>query len=85
MYEEIIDYKSDPYFFYKERDNKKTNTVRKHDFSDERVRKLLAMANSGIYGYIRITNSENNHQFFTRMITDVTVFKDLLIISWRGV
>ena len=75
----LIEFKSDPHFFFLERDGLKPNTVRKDDPDDERFVSL----DRGEPKKIRIRNSGNPSWVFTREITDVSYWNGFWIISWK--
>lgn len=78
-------FKSKSPFFEKERDGVKPNTVRKIDLSDERFIDLIVWNRNGFkFGdiTIEIFNEEGNDSF-TRDIEDISIWNDLMIISWR--
>ena len=60
----------------------KNNTIRKKNIADIRHLSLIGDMNSNSYGKITIQNEETQQEF-TRKITDVTIYDDYLIISWR--
>ncbi len=79
---ETVEFKSDPYFFWKEKDNLKCNTERVFISKEEEkhfVNSMFGLLN------IRIKNAETL-EFFTRTICDIS-YEELLgthlyIISW---
>ena len=77
-----VRFKSIPINYDKEVDGRKPNTLREKDLDDERHRILGASMISGEYGQIAIENTET-HNMFIRDITDVTEWKEWLIISWK--
>ncbi len=74
----MVSFKSIPAMFEKEKCGVKPNTVRDIDMFDERFTRLI----DGDSRVIRIENSETGESF-QRPITDVTVWKDLMMISWK--
>jgi hypothetical protein len=80
----IVQFKSLPMFFFKEKDGAKPNTIRLVDYSDERFKALLGISPPK---YIRITNSESPKWTFKRKITDISTWEvgglKVAIISWK--
>ena len=74
----MISFKSIPQMFEKERDGRKPNTIREMDEFDNRF-KLLAESKAHL---ITIVNTETQ-EAFTRKITDVSIWKNIMIISWE--
>ena len=74
----MVTFKSIPEMFEKEKDGRKPNTVRKIDEMDERFRKLF----EDDCRIICIKNTRTD-EIFQRVITDVSVWEDIMIISWR--
>jgi hypothetical protein len=81
MRNEIVRFKSAPVFYQKEESGRKPNIVRKLPIGKYRERMLRSLG-FGDYGHIVITNSETK-KIFTRRVTDVTFWKDCVIISWK--
>lgn len=79
----IIDFKSTPANYEKECDGRKTNTIREIDIFDERFVNLALMHKNNDYGKIRIKNTKTCEAFI-RKITDITLWKGCLLISWRN-
>jgi len=81
-----IRFKSIPEMWEKEFDGRKPNTVRKIDYIDGRFCKLLSYVKDCTSfswdGLIEIKNTETQ-EIFKRRITDVSIWKDLMIISWK--
>lgn len=78
-------FKSNEDYWYKERINAKCNTVRKIDLDDIRFRELIAWAEIGWNDgdiQIIIQSCDDEHIYFTRDITDISIWNDLMIISW---
>lgn len=73
----MVKFKSLPEFYFKEKRGLKPNTVREIDYRDERFTKLI----EGKERYITIENTKTK-ECFTRFISDVSVHKNLMIISW---
>lgn len=76
-----INFKSNPIMYAKESTGRKNNTVRKLPDDQERIN-LLTNWNPGNTLFIEITNSENDKLCFKRMITDITYWNGVWIISW---
>lgn len=78
-----IAFKSKPFYFKKERDGEKPNTIREVDLKDQRFQELhnRSLGKSGL-GVIRIINAATG-EWFERKITDVSYFKNWVIISWK--
>ncbi len=74
----MVMFKSIPEMFKKEISGIKPNTVRKIDEFDERFKKLA----EGDCRIISIVNTETE-EVFQRIITDVSIWGDLMIISWE--
>jgi hypothetical protein len=74
-------------YFFKERNGKKPNTIRKVDWKDKRFQ-ALAKA-KGKFGkinrpkFITIVEAANKKLHFTRRITDVSFWDGFCIISWK--
>ena len=84
METEIIEFKSFPAFYDKEKSGVKNNTVRvASNMDDERFKVLRYWFHSQKYGKIRIVNSESGESF-TRQIRDVTFWMDMWIITWES-
>jgi len=73
-----VEFKSDKQFFWAEESGDKSNTVREIDLEDERFKSLI----SGDAKKIKITSTDNINANFTRKISNVCIWKDLMIISW---
>ena len=71
--------------FRKERLGLKPNTVR--EISDEVEikiwQKFFTEWGAGVTKYIKIRNYSSTMFGFTRRITDITPFKELVVISWN--
>ena len=72
--------------YKKEHTGLKSNTIREINNKDELIkwRKFVAEWGQGIIKYITIHNYSSTMFKFTRRITDITPFKDLVIISWNS-
>lgn len=81
----IVDFKSVSPFFEKEHIGVKPNTVREINLSEDKFQDLLMMYNFGIYGWIRIKKDSKNEKFpfFERRIEDISIWNNLMIISWK--
>lgn len=71
-------FKSIPIMFNKEKNGLKPNTIREIDEFDDRFRKLAEFETN----LITIKNSETG-ETFTRKITDISIWKNIMIISWK--
>lgn len=74
----MVIFKSIPTMFHKEISGIKPNTVREIDKNDNRF-KLLAESKAHL---ITIVNTETQ-EAFTRKIKDVSICKNIMIISWE--
>lgn len=72
----IIELKSIPEYYLKEKFGSKQNTVRLTDDWTEQRWKLFNQSK-----FIRIINTDTK-EFFIRKISDKTIYKNLAIISW---
>jgi len=77
--EKIINFKSCPEFYEKEKDGRKPNTERFFDGADNTKRKQRLERNEPYL--IRITNTKTGESFLRR-ITDISRWEDIWIISW---
>lgn len=82
-YGSLVQFKSDPFFYYKEKSGLKPNTFRKIEYHDARFDSLIDMMQKREFGKIQVFNSEDDNIFFIREITDVTYYQGFLIISWE--
>ena len=79
----IVHFKSSPIYFEKERSGLKSNTIREINLSEDKFQDLILMYNFGIYGYIQIRETkEDKPEMFDRKIKDITIWNNLMIISW---
>lgn len=81
----MIQFKSVDHIYHKERIGLKPNTIREIDLSDDRFLALISKAYSGFdFGeiLIRIVNADTG-AFFERNVEDITIYKNLMIISWE--
>ena len=78
-------FKTSEEYFWKERGDMKNNTIRKIDLNDVRFRELIAWAeiswNVGDIK-IKISKADESGVFFERDIRDITIWNDLMIITW---
>ena len=74
-------------FFDKERHGIKNNTVREIDLNDSRFTDLIYWLKAGWnMGDIRIQiNNVNGSQFFQREIRDISVYNNLVCITWEHI
>ena len=80
-----IKFKSTPVNWRKEYLGLKNNTIRKQDDEDDvrfNILKDFVYCNLTILN-IEIKNTETK-EVFSRLVTDVTLFDDYFIISWKG-
>ena len=82
MKQKIISFKSAEPYFTKEKKGFKNNTVREIDMTDDRFCKLLRWSSYG-YKFIEITKVYFPEENFTRKITDISFFKNFVIITWK--
>lgn len=84
-------FKTKPSLFEKERDGIKPNTTREIDLEDERFLDLIYWMQKGWNdGDIQIEINKpdglgmtNSSRSFTRNIIDISIYKNLMIISWK--
>lgn len=80
----IVKFKSLPEFYKKEKNFTKTNTVREYEANDERFEILKETAGQYLKGHskygIEIVNSKTGESF-QRFIQDVSIYKNLYIIT----
>jgi hypothetical protein len=77
-----VSFKSREPFFSKEADGRKPNTIRQLDEDDPRRKTLLDWMALDQYGEIEIEKTEGGSGF-TRQVSDVSLYINLFIISWR--
>ena len=77
----IIRFKSTPENWKKEEAGFKRNTVRTIDIQDKRFKRLSRWKPYHIDLFIEIKNTETKEEF-QRLISDVTFWENLVIISW---
>ncbi len=75
----IVEFKSIPIYYNKEKSGIKPNTVREEHELDERFALLRKEPHPQ---WIKIINRDTE-EFFHRRITDVTIWNRLFIISWK--
>lgn len=81
-------FKSYAQIYEKERDNIKNNTVRKIDLNDERFQDLIYwMVEGWNDGQLQIIIQRGNDDkdFFIKEIRDITVWNDLMVITWNDI
>jgi len=80
----MYEFKSQDKYFHKERIGLKPNTIREIDLDDERFVELITHAINGFNEnlFIKIVNVQTG-DVFMREITDITWFKNMMIISWK--
>lgn len=78
---DLVQFKSSPLYFEKERSGEKSNTVRKIDEQDVRFELLRQGCKK-----IMIIRADRHKVpvYFERIITDYTEFDGYAIISWKG-
>lgn len=79
-------FKSYSHFYEKERADVKNNTVRKIDLNDDRFLDLIAWAVEGWNDgeiQIIIERGDNPDECFIRDIRDITIYNDIMIITWN--
>ena len=78
-----FEFKSNHKYFYIEAKGTKNNTVREIDLQDERFLDLIYWMQVGWNDgdiKIKIVNEEKS---FVRDITDISIWKNLMIITWK--
>jgi hypothetical protein len=75
-----LEFKSTPENWRKEQDGSKQNTVRKVDKEDVRFQQLMLWHPRFLW-QINIINTQTE-ETFSRIISDVTFWEDVVIISW---
>lgn len=79
-------FKSYSHIYEKEREDIKNNTIRKIDLNDERFTQLIAWSEFGWNDgeiQIIIQRADNEKEFFIREIRDITIYNDLMVITWN--
>lgn len=82
---EIFIFKSRQPFFDKEKYGIKNNTVREIDLEDERFLRLIRFNEEGYDRgelKIQIIDYKRPDNSFTRDIRDISIWKNLMIITW---
>jgi hypothetical protein len=82
MKDEVVEFKSTLNNYLKELSGLKPNTIRRLPIGDEREEILRRWEIVGDCGQIKIRNSLTK-EYFTRNVSDVTIWEDIIIISWR--
>ena len=77
VFSEVVMFKTDNAYFWKERAGLKPNTVRREEKEDARFKSLRR----GVAKRILIVHSDSGLTF-ERYIKDVTFFEGIVIISW---
>lgn len=80
MKEEIC-FKSSPEYYKKEQSGIKPNTVRNIEIQDKRFQLLIHQMITKEYSKISIQCTHD--RYFTRQIRDITVWGNIMIISWK--
>ena len=83
--ETMFEFKTMDKIFWKERDGVKNNTVRQIDWEEDRHTQLIAWSEIGWNDgdiQIKIVNADTGESF-VRDICDVTLWCDLMIITWH--
>jgi hypothetical protein len=78
-------FKSIDSIYHKEKCGLKPNTVRKIDLNDERFLELISKGYNGFNEnelIIEIVNADTG-ECFERFIEDITIWENLMIISWK--
>lgn len=78
---ERIEFKSSPEYYNKEKAGVKPNTVRNIDINDRRFQLLIWQMIEKKYGKITL-KTIHGHEF-TRQIQDISVWGNIMIISWE--
>jgi hypothetical protein len=77
-----ITFKSNKFFYEKEKEGTKPNTIRQVLHNEPRYKELLNMIQTREYGTIKIVLADTEESF-ERQITDVSFYDDWFIISWK--
>lgn len=82
----VFEFKSQQPYYDKEKYGLKNNTVRHIDLNDKRYIDLIHWSrigwrNGGIK--IKIVCAEEPKDFFTRDIRDISIYNNLMIITWN--
>ena len=79
-------FKSYSHIFEKEREDIKNNTVRTIDLNDDRFTQLIAWSEIGWNDgeiQIIIQCGDNDKDYFIKEIRDITLYNDLMVITWN--
>lgn len=76
-----IEFKSMPEYYKKEKAGLKPNTVRNIEINEKKFQVLIGQMVEESYGLITIKGLHGNR--FTRQINDITVWGNIMIISWE--
>lgn len=79
-------FKSNEHYFWKEARNYKCNTIREINWFDKRHEELIKHSLNGFNeGELEIEIIQENAEnyAFRRIITDISLFKNFIIISWK--
>jgi len=79
-------FKSYSHIYEKEREDIKNNTVRRIDLNDDRFTQLIAWSEFGWNDgeiHIIIQRGDNEKDFFIKEIRDITIYNDLMVITWN--
>lgn len=76
-----VTFKSSPEYYKKEESGIKPNTARNIEINDKRFQVLIHWMIIKEYGKIIIKSTHNRK--FTRQIKDITVWGNVMIISWE--
>ena len=75
----LVTFKTDPVYYELEKDGRKNNTVRVVNSEELKFQAL----EKNLVDEIQIVCSGNVEMSFRRKITDVSYWKDLVIITWE--
>ena len=78
----VFKFKSNDDYFWRERSDMKNNTVRKIDLNDDRFLDLIAWNQLGYDDEIQI-ELVCGKDSITRSIRDISIWNDLMIITWN--
>ena len=82
----VFKFKSISPYFEKEREGLKPNTVREVDLNDERFTSLIVWNELGYNPgdlQIEISDAEQVMEPFIRDIEDISIWRNIMIISWK--
>ena len=82
----IVEFKSNAANYWKEKYDLKNNTLRENDAFDPRFR-LLRDFKIGLVDclIIRIRLGNAKHEFFERVVRDVTFYKGWYVVTWNPI